>query len=124
MKKILVIDDEPAILSLCQDLFIREGFVVLTATNGLEGIDLANSTTPDLILLDIKMPGIDGVETLARLKGDQRTKDIKTVFFTAFDDVQSIMADSKYIKEAEGTDVITKGIALGEVVVRVKQYIL
>lgn len=124
MKKILVIDDEPAILSLCSDLFTREGFTVLSASNGLDGIDLAGSKTPDLILLDIKMPGIDGMETLFRLKNDLRTKDIKTVFFTAFGDVRAMVTDPKYLMQVKETDVITKGIELCEFIGRVRHYVL
>lgn len=123
MKKILVIDDEPAILSVCNDLFTREGFDVLGAANGLDGIAVAISKKPDLILLDVKMPGIDGVETLGRLKSDPRTKEIKTVFFTAFTDIRAIVSNQKYISEVEKTDVITKGIELRELTERVKGYL-
>ena len=124
MKKILVIDDEPAIVNLCCDLFTREGFVVLSAANGLEGIDLACAKIPDLILLDIKMPVMDGLEALVRLKKDARTKNIKTVLFTAFGEVKLMEIDPKYASVVEETDVITKGIALCEFIGRVRRYVL
>lgn len=68
LNNILVIDDDPAVRGAFKLILEEEGYRVLEAENGLEGIELAKQYCPDLIFLDLRMPGIDGVETLRRLK--------------------------------------------------------
>lgn len=67
-KKILVIDDDPAVRGAFNLILGEAGYFVLEADNGLQGIEIAQAEHPDLIFLDLRMPGIDGVETLRRLK--------------------------------------------------------
>ena len=80
---VLIIEDEKLIIVSTQMVLEAAGFRVESATNGEEGIAKARSDTPDLILLDIMMPGIDGWETLTRLKRDAATVGIPVVIFTA-----------------------------------------
>jgi two-component system alkaline phosphatase synthesis response regulator PhoP len=80
---VLVIDDEDAIRLLCRVNLSAAGIEVLEAANGSIGLDLARSERPDLILLDVMMPGIDGWEVARRLAADEATSEIPVVFLTA-----------------------------------------
>jgi CheY-like chemotaxis protein len=82
-RTVLIIEDEKLIIVSTQMVLEASGFHVESATNGEEGIAKARSAAPDLILLDIMMPGIDGWETLTRLKRDPATAGIPVVIFTA-----------------------------------------
>lgn len=80
--KLLLIDDEPMILKMMQSRFQAHHYEVLVASSGEEGIKLAKKSKPNLIVLDILMPGMDGHETCKRLKADPDTKDIPIVMFS------------------------------------------
>lgn len=80
-QKILIVDDAEANLMILSNLLAEEGDVI-SATDGAQAIALANSALPDLILLDVSMPGMDGYEVCRRLKSDIRTRDIPIVFVT------------------------------------------
>jgi len=80
---VLVIDDEETIRLLCRVNLGVSGVEVLEAADGTVGIELARSEQPDLILLDVMMPGIDGWEVARRLAADPQTRDIPVVFLTA-----------------------------------------
>lgn len=82
MKKILIIDDEEDVLNVLGRRLADTGFRVIRARNGAEGIDKAKKERPNLIILDIWMPGMDGGEVAQRLKQDSQTKDIPIVFLT------------------------------------------
>jgi DNA-binding response OmpR family regulator len=82
-RTVLIIEDEKLIIVSTQMVLEAAGFRVESATNGEDGIAKAQSLAPDLILLDIMMPGIDGWETLTRLKRDVETADIPVIIFTA-----------------------------------------
>jgi DNA-binding response OmpR family regulator len=82
-RTVLIIEDEKLIIVSTQMVLEAAGFRVESATNGEDGILNARTQTPDLILLDIMMPGIDGWETLTRLKRDNDTSSIPVVIFTA-----------------------------------------
>ena len=83
-KLILFIDDEEDIRTLASFCLESEaGWTMLAASNGLDGIAIAEVEQPDAILLDVMMPEIDGLQTLARLQGNPLTKHIPTIFITA-----------------------------------------
>ena len=82
VSKILVIDDDPAVRGAFRLILEEDGFSVREAEDGLKGIEMVNADRPDLIFLDLRMPGIDGVETLRRLKTIDETLNIYIV--TAF----------------------------------------
>lgn len=82
MPKILLIEDEPLLLQLFEKKLKLEGFEVEIAQRGQTGLEKAKSFQPDLILLDILMPGMDGFEVMKRLKADPATKKIPVVFLT------------------------------------------
>jgi len=81
-KKILVIDDDDLLLEMYQEKLEHEGFEVVTALSDQEGLKKAKSTKPNLILLDILMPSMDGFEVLEKLKSDPETEKIPVVFLT------------------------------------------
>lgn len=83
MKKILVVDDEPDIVLLTASRLRTHGYEVISASNGREGLEKASQEHPDLVLLDIIMPGIDGFAVLKELRGGQETHKIPVVMFTA-----------------------------------------
>jgi DNA-binding response OmpR family regulator len=82
-KRILVTDDDPVILRLLQVNLELEGYDVLLAHHGEEAYELAVAETPDLVILDIMMPRMDGYETVEKLKATDTTKDIPIVFLSA-----------------------------------------
>jgi len=82
-RTVLIIEDEKLIIVSTQMVLEAAGFRVESATNGEEGITKARDLRPDLVLLDIMMPGIDGWETLTRLKRDAETSEIPVIIFTA-----------------------------------------
>jgi CheY-like chemotaxis protein len=82
-KKTLIVDDEKLILISTRIVLESVGYQVVTAASGEEALVKARETYPGLILLDIMMPGIDGWETLSRLKEDPDLKDIPVIIFTA-----------------------------------------
>ncbi len=83
MGKILVCDDSKLILELIKDILEEEGHKVITASSGKECIQKAKETKPDFIFLDLIMEGMDGWETLKKLKENQELKDIKVSMLTA-----------------------------------------
>ncbi len=81
--RVLVIDDDPVILELLRINFEIEGFEVISACDGQEGLDRAGSDHPDVILSDIMMPRLDGLQLLTRLKGDPATARVPVVLLSA-----------------------------------------
>jgi two-component system cell cycle response regulator len=82
-KKILVVDDQPGNVFLLQDRLNREGFEVITAYDGTSGIKVAREQNPDLILLDVMMPGIDGFEVCREISSNDFTNHIPIILVTA-----------------------------------------
>jgi CheY-like chemotaxis protein len=77
--KVLVVDDEQEIRDLLANFLSTEGYEVIVAANGEEAIELAKRENPQLILLDIEMPGVDGIETCKRLKAEEKTQHIPVI---------------------------------------------
>lgn len=82
--RVLVVDDNPMNVAIAQAVLAAEAFEIDTAANGLEALDKVASFQPDLILMDIQMPGMDGLELTQLLKADPATRHIIVVAFTAF----------------------------------------
>lgn len=112
---VLIVDDTPANLSVVVESLEGQGFRVLVALDGLEALERAAFSRPDLILLDVKMPGIDGYETCRRLKSNSDTSDIPVIFMTSM----SATADVVEGLAAGGVDYVTKPIRVDEVVARI-----
>ena len=82
-KRILIADDDPVILRLLQVNLELEGYTVVTANNGQEAVDAAAESDPDLVILDIMMPRLDGYQACEKLKSDDATKHIPVIFLSA-----------------------------------------
>jgi two-component system alkaline phosphatase synthesis response regulator PhoP len=83
MKNILVADDDRNVLFLISEILSREEYEVYQAVNGEQALNMARSLLPDLVVLDVMMPGIDGFEVCRHLKGDVVTRGIKVIMVTA-----------------------------------------
>jgi len=116
---VLVVDDEPANSRLLAEYLAEAGLTVLTASSGLKAIELAQQQLPDLILLDVVMPGIDGFETCRRLKAEEATMDIPIIFAT------SLARTAEKVKgfRIGAVDYITKPFQLDEVLARVSAHL-
>lgn len=115
-KKILLVDDEPDILELIGYNLRQEGYDVFTANNGKEGIDMARSVHPDLIILDVMMPEMDGMEVCNIIRSDAKLAHITVAFLTARGEDYSQVAGF----DAGGDDYITKPVKPKVLVSRVK----
>jgi DNA-binding response OmpR family regulator len=101
---VLVVDDDPVILKLLEVNFEMEGFVVLVARDGAEGIEVARADQPDLIVSDIMMPKKSGLELVIELKSDPRTSDIPIILLSA----KAQNADVRSGMDAGADDYVTK----------------
>lgn len=97
MAKILIIEDDPLISKLYREAFSFENYLVVVASDGEEGIKLAKNEKPTLILCDIMMPKMNGIQVLEALKADELTKNIPVVMLTNLD------------REVDATESLTRG---------------
>lgn len=118
--KILIVDDSPANLNMLSDTLEPEGYNILIAASGEVALKIAARASPDLILLDVLMPGIDGFETGRRLKGEVPTADIPVLFVTAKGETKSLVQAFR----TGGVDYITKPFEKEEVLARVATHLL
>jgi PleD family two-component response regulator len=116
---ILVVDDTPANLEVICETLSDAGYLVATAINGDRALKRVQAYPPDLILLDVQMPGIDGFETCKRLKAEPKTASIPIIFMTALSDAQS--KEKGFVLGA--VDYITKPFQEQEVLARVKTHL-
>jgi DNA-binding response OmpR family regulator len=114
--KILIVDDEPNVLRMVSYCLHAEGYEVITAQNGAEAISKAQTEAPDLILLDVMLPDMSGVEVCAQLRKSQETIDLPVIMLSALAQVP----DKIKGLEAGADEYITKPITPGELVARVK----
>jgi len=89
-KKILIVDDENILLELLSKKFKEEGFEVEMASDGEEGFKKALEILPDLIILDVVMPKVNGLEMLAKLRNNEQGKDIKVIVLTNVKEIEKI----------------------------------
>ena len=119
MKKILLVDDEPDIIEILQFVLEGEGYTCITASDGEEGLNKAREMAPDLIILDVMMPKINGYKISRLLKYDNKYKNIPIMMLTA-----RSQEEDKAIGEETGADeYITKPFQVEEVVKKVKHYL-
>lgn len=79
---VLLVDDEPMVLAMLEDFLTVNGLRVLAAQDGAEALEVARERSPDVIVLDVMMPGMDGYEVCQRLKADPRTREIPVILHT------------------------------------------
>ena len=116
---ILVVDDTPSNLQVLFDVLSEENYRVAIAKNGETALQRVRSSQPDLILLDVMMPGIDGFETCVRLKANPDTRDIPVIFMTALSD----LVDKVKGLNLGAVDYITKPIQHEEVLARIRVHL-
>lgn len=118
-KRILIVDDDPLIARMYENKMRLDGYDVDTATNGEEALIMVRKNKPDLMLLDIMMPKMNGVETLKALKKDGKTKDIPVIILTNLGDNTK---DIERAKSMGAVDYLVKSqISLKELSERVKK---
>lgn len=116
---VLIVDDTPANLAIVAEHLEEQGLRVLVAQGGEEALARAARVRPDLILLDVMMPGLDGFETCRRLKAMETTQAIPVLFMSALSDAHSKLEGF----EAGAIDYITKPVDIAEVLVRVRTHL-
>lgn len=118
-EKILLVDDVPANLTVLTAALEPEGYEIFAAPNGTTALKVAARAKPDLILLDIMMPELDGFETCRRLQQNETTRDIPVIFITARNEMESVVAGFR----AGGVDYVVKPFQAEEVLSRVKTHL-
>lgn len=116
---ILIVDDTPANLDLMVAALTDEGFEVAVAVDGESALEQLNHGLPDLILLDVLMPGLDGFETCRQLKTQPNTQDIPVIFMTALTDTE----DKVKAFQAGAVDYVTKPLQYDEVLARIRTHL-
>ena len=114
--KVLLIDDEPDILEILSYHLEKEGFLIKTAKNGVEGLEVARGFNPDLIVVDLMMPEMDGIETCMQVREDENLKNTLVALLTARSEDYSQIAGF----ESGADDYITKPIKPRVLVSRIK----
>ncbi|MBI5594101.1 MAG: response regulator [Deltaproteobacteria bacterium] len=118
-ERILVVDDTLATIDMVRTALENEGYEIMVATNGEKAIRRAELTTPDLILLDVLMPVMDGFETCRRLKAREQTREIPVIFMTGLTAVENKVAGF----DAGGVDYVTKPIEIDLVLSRIRTHL-
>jgi two-component system cell cycle response regulator DivK len=118
-KLILIVEDEPRNLTLVRDLLQVSGYKTIEATDGEQGVELAKSKKPDLILMDVQMPKMDGLEATRILKADATTSNIPVLALTSY----AMKGDKERILEAGCDGYIAKPIDIKEFLKLVTEYL-
>ncbi len=117
---ILIVDDTPENLTVLRQMLAEQNYMVRPAINGEIAIQAVNMSSPDLILLDIKMPGMDGYEVCKQLKSEEKTRRIPVIFISALNELD----DKIKAFSLGGVDYITKPFQVEEVLARVETHLM
>ena len=117
--KVLIVEDNPVNMELAQDLLEIQGYQVQTAATAEEGIRIAHAEIPDLVLMDISLPGMDGLEAMRRLKREPDTRNIPVVCMTA----HAMEGDMEKAMQEGASGYITKPIDTREFAAQVASYL-
>jgi two-component system cell cycle response regulator DivK len=117
-ESVLVVEDNEKSMKLFRDVLTVTGYRALEATTGMQAVELAAEHEPDLVLMDIQLPDIDGVETLSRLRADERTAAIPVLALTA----QAMQGDRERFLAAGFDGYLSKPLNIAELVATVRQY--
>ena len=118
-KLILIVEDEPKNITLLRDLLQVSGYSTIEATDGKQGVELAKSKKPDLILMDVQMPKMDGLEATLILKADATTSNIPILALTSY----AMKGDKERILEAGCDGYLAKPIDIKELLKIVAEYL-
>jgi two-component system cell cycle response regulator DivK len=114
---VLVVEDNDKNMKLFRDVLQATGYRAVEATTGADAVELAIAQAPALVLMDVQLPGMDGIETLARLRGDERTASIPVVALTA----QSMHGDRERFLEAGFDGYLSKPVDIAELLRTVEE---
>ena len=114
---VLVVDDDSNIREVLHKFFTLKGYQIILAANGEQALELAESEMPKVVLLDINMPGIDGMETCKRLRADEKTRLIPIILITAYGATRTEASD------AGADDIIYKPFDMKDLSIRLKSVI-
>jgi len=117
-ERILVVEDNQLNMKLFRDVLLATGYRTLEATTGGEAVDMASEHTPDLVLMDIQLPDIGGVEALGRLRADERTASLPVVALTA----QAMDGDRERFLAAGFNGYLSKPVNVADLIATVKHY--
>ncbi len=117
---LLVVDDTPETLGFLTDTLDGAGFTVLIATDGASALELVDQITPDLVLMDAVMPGMDGFETCRRLKNEKRLSHLPIIFMTGLSETEHVVQGLA----AGGVDYVTKPIVVDELLARIRVHLV
>ena len=121
MKKLIfVVDDEPHVAELLEAILVNENFNVITASSGQEALEKLNKKKPDLVILDIMMPGMTGFDVCEELRSHNNTKGYKVIFLTA---LKLTAIDEQYLKRLKSLDYIMKPFDNNDIVARIKKIV-
>lgn len=116
---VLIVDDSPEALGFLTEALEQSGFSVLIATSGASALNIVGRITPDIILLDAVMPGMDGFETCLKLKADPAVSPVPVVFMTGLTETEHVVR----ALEAGGVDYLTKPINIDELRARIRVHL-
>src|SRR5262245_11861221 len=114
--KILIVEDDPQAVGILQPILVAKGFSVAVARDGMEGLEKVKLLSPDILLLDVTMPRMDGIELCRHIKGDEATRLTPVVILTALADLEKKIE----ALEAGADDFVNKPYNTVELVTRVK----
>jgi two-component system, cell cycle response regulator DivK len=118
-QRILVVEDNEKNMKLFRDVLQAKGYLTLEAGSGEQAVELATEHVPDLILMDVQLPGIDGIEALGRIRADERTQAIPVVALTA----QAMSGDREHFLESGFDGYISKPVDVMEFIQTVANYL-
>jgi two-component system, cell cycle response regulator DivK len=117
-RQVLVVEDNEKNMKLFRDVLQATGYSTLEATTGEDAVELALANDPALVLMDVQLPGIDGVEALGRLRADERTASIPVLALTA----QAMSGDRERFLEAGFDGYLSKPVDIAELINTVKEH--
>jgi two-component system cell cycle response regulator DivK len=119
-KRVLIVEDNPLNMKLFSAMIAAQGYEVLQAKNGSQGLDLAQRQHPDLIIMDIQLPGMSGLEVTQNLKTDDATRDIPIIATTAF----ALRGDEEKILASGCDGYMAKPIAISQFLELIETFML
>ena len=118
-KTVMIVDDEESLLELLRGILEAEGFDVVTVASGQECLSKLKAIKPDLIVMDMMMPGMSGRETTVKIRADPSTKNLRIIFLTV---ARFSESGAKSLKELKVVDYITKPFENSELLKRIKKH--
>ena len=118
-KTVLIVEDNDLNLKLFEDVLAAEGFLTLSTSTGTNGVNIAREQRPDLILMDIQLPELSGLEATQRIKREEEIADIPVIAITA----HALPGDERRIMAGGCSDYVAKPVMIGDLVNTVKRHL-